>query len=141
MFTELRFVWFSPLTVCSSRPVKEWLRLLRDSEPDMVAPVRVDPAYLTSWIRMMIANSFHPKVFQKASLTGKDLCRGVPLVFCRPIMFHQRSARCHDVLRATSYLKPCHTMPHWGLANQVFKSRFFLGCCDLPELWRHTVTR
>lgn len=108
MFAE--FVW-SQLT----GRAKEWLRLLRDSEPDMVAPVRVDPAYLTSWIRMMIANSFHPKVFQKASLTGKDLCRGVLLrsFLSDPKMGVPNhvppKVGVGDVLRAASDLKTCHT--------------------------------
>ena len=57
---------------------EEWLRLVRDSEPDMITPVRVHPAYLTSWIRMMIANSFHPQVFRKANLSAKDLYLGQP---------------------------------------------------------------
>jgi len=65
------FVDYSPMVFM---PLIEWLRLVRDSEPDMITPVRVHPAYLTSWIRMMIANAFHPQVFRKANLSAKDLC-------------------------------------------------------------------
>eukprot|EP00435_Cladocopium_sp_Y103_P071167 s90_g36.t3 len=62
---------------------KEWLRLIRDSEPDMITPVRIDPPHLTAWIRMMIASAFHPQVFRKANLTGKDLCMaGCSLRLC-----------------------------------------------------------
>ena len=58
------------------RASQEWLRLIRDSEPEMTTPVIIDPPHLTAWIRMMIASAFHPQVFRKANLTGKDLSLG-----------------------------------------------------------------
>ena len=58
------------------RASQEWLRLIRDSEPEMTTPVLIDPSHLTAWIRMMIASAFHPQVFRKAHLTGKDLSLG-----------------------------------------------------------------
>lgn len=74
------FVDYSPKVFM---PLIEWLRLIRDSEPEMTTPVIIDPPHLTAWIRMMIASAFHPQVFRKANLTGKDLCMaGCSLRLC-----------------------------------------------------------
>lgn len=64
------FVDYSPQVFL---PLIEFLRLARDSEPEMPAPVLVDVAYRRAWIRMMVMSSFHPKVLRKAGVTGQEL--------------------------------------------------------------------
>ena len=64
------FVDYSPQVFV---PLVDFLRLARDSEPNMPAPVLVDPSYRRAWIRMMLASSFHPKVLRKAGMTPQEL--------------------------------------------------------------------
>jgi len=75
------FVDYSPQVFV---PLVEFLRLARDSEPDMPAPVLVDPSYRRAWIRMMLASSFHPKVMRKAGMTPQELrdCGCDPKFLC-----------------------------------------------------------
>ena len=47
--------------------------LVRDSEPDMPAPVVVEPFYRRAWIRMVLALSFHPEVLRKAGIRPDEL--------------------------------------------------------------------
>ena len=74
--TDLIWSYMVISMAMSYRASQEWLRLIRDSEPEMTTPVIIDPPHLTAWIRMMIASAFHPQVFRKANLTGKDLSLG-----------------------------------------------------------------
>ena len=64
------FVDYSPQVFV---PLIEFLRLVRDSEPDMKSPVVVEPAYRRAWIRMMLVSSFHPGVLRKAGVTAQEL--------------------------------------------------------------------
>eukprot|EP00438_Fugacium_kawagutii_P015671 Skav217048 [mRNA] locus=scaffold1849:64133:64543:+ [translate_table: standard] len=64
------FVDYSPQVFL---PLIEFLRLVRDSEPDMSAPVLVDPSYRRPWVRMLLVSSFHPWVLRKAGLTVQEL--------------------------------------------------------------------
>ena len=64
------FVDYSPQVFL---PLIEFLRLVRDSEPDMTCPVVVSPEYRRAWIRMMLVSSFHPEVLRKAGVTVKEL--------------------------------------------------------------------
>lgn len=60
----------------------EFLRLVRDSGPEMLAPVVVDPSYWRAWIRMVVASSFHAEVLRKAGITPQELrdCSCVRLI-------------------------------------------------------------
>ena len=51
------FVDYSPQVFL---PYIEFLRLVRDSEPNMPSPVVVSPEYRRAWIRMMLVSHFHP---------------------------------------------------------------------------------
>ena len=87
------FVDYSPQVFV---PLVEFLRLSRDSEPDMPAPVLVDPSYRRAWIRMMLASSFHPKVMRKAGMTPQELrdCGCDPKFLCEAgfsWILHQRT--------------------------------------------------
>ena len=75
------FVDYSPQVFV---PLIEFLRLARDSEPGMPAPVLVDPPYRRAWIRMMLASSFHPQVLRKAGMTPQELrdCGCDPKCLC-----------------------------------------------------------
>lgn len=64
------FVDYSPTVFM---PLIEWLRLLRDSEPEAVAPVIVEAPHLRAWVRMVLVSSFHPQVLRKAALSVRDL--------------------------------------------------------------------
>ncbi|CAL1130510.1 unnamed protein product [Cladocopium goreaui] len=64
------FVDYSPRVFL---PLIEFLRLVRDSEPDMPAPVVVEPFYRRAWIRMVLALSFHPEVLRKAGIRPDEL--------------------------------------------------------------------
>ena len=64
------FVDYSPQVFL---PFIEFLRLVRDSKPETLAPVVVDPAYRRAWIQMMLAQSFHVSVLRKAGVTAKEL--------------------------------------------------------------------
>jgi len=64
------FVDYSPQVFL---PLIEFLRFFRDSKPEMLAPVVVDPAYRSAWIQMMLAQSFHVSVLRKAGVTAEEL--------------------------------------------------------------------
>ena len=64
------FVDYSPQVFL---PLIEFLRLYRDSKPEMLAPVVVDPAYRRAWILMMLAQSFHVSVLRTAGVTAGEL--------------------------------------------------------------------
>ena len=64
------FVDYSPQIFV---PLIEFLRLARDSEPEMPAPVLLDPSLHRPWIRVMLAASFHPGVLRKAGMTVQKL--------------------------------------------------------------------
>ena len=64
------FVDYSPQVFL---PLIEFLRVVRDSKPEMSAPVVVDPAYRRAWILMMLAQSFHVSVLRTAGVTAKEL--------------------------------------------------------------------
>ena len=64
------FVDYSPQVFL---PLIEFLRVFRDSKPEMLAPVVVDPAYRSAWIQMMLAQSFHVSVLRKAGVTAEEL--------------------------------------------------------------------
>ena len=54
-------------------PLIDFLRLVRDSEPDIAAPVVVLPSCRRAWIRMVTAMSFHPEVLRKAGVKPQEL--------------------------------------------------------------------
>jgi hypothetical protein len=64
------FVDYSPQVFV---PLIEFLRLLRDSKPELPVPVVVDAAYRTAWVRMMLVAAFHPEVLRKACVTAQEL--------------------------------------------------------------------
>ena len=64
------FVDYSPQVFL---PLIEFLRLYRDSKPEMLVPVVVDPVYRHAWIQMMLAQSFHVSVLRTAGVTAKEL--------------------------------------------------------------------
>jgi len=65
------FVDYSPKVFL---PLVEFLRLVRDSEPDMPAPVKVDASHRRAFIRMMLVSSFHPQDFRRAGVEVRELC-------------------------------------------------------------------
>eukprot|EP00435_Cladocopium_sp_Y103_P073423 s23_g43.t1 len=64
------FVDYSPQVFL---PLIEFLRLLRDSKPNLAVPVVVDPAYRPAWIRLVLVAAFHPKVLRKAGVTLQEM--------------------------------------------------------------------
>ncbi|CAJ1416331.1 unnamed protein product [Effrenium voratum] len=64
------FVDYSPQIFL---PLIEFLRFARDSAPDMPVPVQIHDDLRRPWICMMLASSFHPKVFRRAGTKIREL--------------------------------------------------------------------
>ncbi|CAK9050056.1 unnamed protein product [Durusdinium trenchii] len=56
-------------------PLINWLREVRDSNPDATVPVTVKDEYRMAWVKMMRALSFDLRILKAAGIKLADLCR------------------------------------------------------------------
>ena len=69
-------------------PLVEWLREVRDSEPNVVVPVRVKQECRLAWIRMMRAFSFDLSLLYRADIKAAEMRQvGLSAERCRAARF------------------------------------------------------
>lgn len=69
-------------------PLINWLREVRDSNPDATVPVTVKDEYRMAWVKMMRALSFDLRILKAAGIKLADLCRaGFSAEECRAAHF------------------------------------------------------